>query len=283
MRGAARRSSRIGWLRAAVLGANDGIVSTASLLIGVAAAGAARSRRADRWPCRPRRRRDVHGGRRIRLSQLTGRHASVPTSRGAEELAKIVDAEHRELAAIYVGRGLEPRLAVRSRPAAGDQDALARTRATSSASPRRCVPVRSRRRSLPRPHSRSAPPCRSSTALLAPPAAAMIRGRLAVARFPCGPRRDRRPGRARERREGRAARHVLGRDRDGADGRDRPCLRRRRLSRPGRSRARQSGLAFADDAARRPRADRGRRGALSGRDRAVRRRSASRLRGRPTS
>ncbi|MCA9771862.1 MAG: VIT1/CCC1 transporter family protein, partial [Myxococcales bacterium] len=37
------RTERIGWLRAAVLGANDGIVSTASLIVGVAAAGAARA------------------------------------------------------------------------------------------------------------------------------------------------------------------------------------------------------------------------------------------------
>ena len=66
---------RIGWLRAAVLGANDGIVSTASLIVGVAALV-----RPEQHPdCRrrrARRRRDVDGRRRIRLSQLAVGHGA---------------------------------------------------------------------------------------------------------------------------------------------------------------------------------------------------------------
>ena len=54
---------RIGWLRAAVLGANDGIVSTASLVVGVAAAQASRTRRAGGGSRRAGGRRDVDGRR----------------------------------------------------------------------------------------------------------------------------------------------------------------------------------------------------------------------------
>jgi vacuolar iron transporter family protein len=105
------RSDRIGWLRAAVLGANDGIVSTASLIVGVAAAGAvhqsilvtgtaglvagAMSMAAGEYV-------SVH-------SQADTEHADLSRERG--ELQNDAAAEHRELAAIYVGRGLTPALA----------------------------------------------------------------------------------------------------------------------------------------------------------------------------
>ncbi len=105
------RTGRMGWLRAAVLGANDGIVSTASLVLGVAAAHA--------------------GGQNIlvagvsglmagSMSMAAGEYVSVHSqadSEGAElererhELDAHVDAEHKELATIYVGRGLDPALA----------------------------------------------------------------------------------------------------------------------------------------------------------------------------
>ena len=64
---------RVAWLRAAVLGANDGVISTASLVVGVAAAAAGRGRDPH---CRFRRlggRRDVDGGGGIRLGQLASR------------------------------------------------------------------------------------------------------------------------------------------------------------------------------------------------------------------
>ncbi len=105
------RTSRIGWLRAAVLGANDGIVSTASLIVGVAAAGAS------------------HGSILLTgvaglvagaMSMAAGEYVSVHSQADTEkadltkeraELDTDPTAEHRELAAIYVGRGLEPALA----------------------------------------------------------------------------------------------------------------------------------------------------------------------------
>jgi VIT1/CCC1 family predicted Fe2+/Mn2+ transporter len=105
------RSNRIGWLRAAVLGANDGIVSTASLVVGVAAANAAR--------------RDVliagvAGLVSGALSMAAGEYVSVSSQadteradleREKEELATQPKAEEAELAGIYVRRGLRPELA----------------------------------------------------------------------------------------------------------------------------------------------------------------------------
>ncbi len=102
---------RTGWLRAAVLGANDGIVSTASLVVGVAAANAA------------------HGDVLIAgiaglvagaMSMAAGEYVSVSSQADSEqadlererrELQSDIQAERRELAAIYVKRGLEPVLA----------------------------------------------------------------------------------------------------------------------------------------------------------------------------
>jgi len=105
------RAERIGWLRAAVLGANDGIVSTASLIVGVAAAGAARS--------------DViiagiAGLVAGAMSMAAGEYVSVSSQSDTEEadlakerheLATDDKSERGELAAIYVARGLEPDLA----------------------------------------------------------------------------------------------------------------------------------------------------------------------------
>lgn len=105
------RSERIGWLRAAVLGANDGIVSTASLILGVAAAGAKAS--------------DVlvAGAAGLvagAMSMAAGEYVSVSSQADTEEadlgrerkeLAANDKLERAELAAIYVGRGLAPALA----------------------------------------------------------------------------------------------------------------------------------------------------------------------------
>ena len=65
-------SHRTGWLRAAVLGANDGIVSTAAIIVGVAAADSARGRDPDRGRGRAGRRRRLDGGRRVRVGELAG-------------------------------------------------------------------------------------------------------------------------------------------------------------------------------------------------------------------
>ncbi|NML24373.1 VIT1/CCC1 transporter family protein [Zoogloea dura] len=106
------RTDRIGWLRAAVLGANDGIVSTASLVIGVAAAGVS-----------PREIlvTGVAGLVAGAMSMAAGEYVSVHSQADTEqadlaqetiEIKTSPEAELRELTAIYVGRGLEYPLAV---------------------------------------------------------------------------------------------------------------------------------------------------------------------------
>lgn len=105
------RTHRSGWLRAAVLGANDGIVSTASLVIGVAAANAAYS---DILLA------GVAGLVAGAMSMAAGEYVSVSSQSDIEqadlereriELATDIDAEHRELAMIYEERGLDNELA----------------------------------------------------------------------------------------------------------------------------------------------------------------------------
>jgi VIT1/CCC1 family predicted Fe2+/Mn2+ transporter len=103
--------SRIGWLRAAVLGANDGIVSTASLIVGVAAASAASS---DILVA------GVAGLVAGAMSMAAGEYVSVSSQSDTEqadlareraELASQPHFERGELVQIYVKRGLEPALA----------------------------------------------------------------------------------------------------------------------------------------------------------------------------
>ncbi|QDU26632.1 VIT family protein [Anatilimnocola aggregata] len=105
------RTDRIGWLRAAVLGANDGIVSTASLVVGVASAQAASSEILVAG---------VAGLVAGAMSMAAGEYVSVSSqadteqadlARERQELAADRSAEHRELAAIYVQRGLDEVLA----------------------------------------------------------------------------------------------------------------------------------------------------------------------------
>ena len=109
--GERHRTDRIGWLRAAVLGANDGIVSTSSLVLGVATAHA------------------THGNIVIAgvaglvagaMSMASGEYVSVHSQADTEnadlalersELKADPTGEHNELAAIYEARGLEPALA----------------------------------------------------------------------------------------------------------------------------------------------------------------------------
>jgi vacuolar iron transporter family protein len=105
------RTERIGWLRAAVLGANDGIVSTASLVLGVAAAETSRSNVLVAG---------VAGLVAGAMSMAAGEYVSVSSQADTEradlareqgELAANVPAEREELASIYVERGLTPALA----------------------------------------------------------------------------------------------------------------------------------------------------------------------------
>ncbi len=105
------RTQRVGWLRAAVLGANDGIVSTASLILGVAAAGAGSQGVLVAG---------VAGLVAGAMSMAAGEYVSVSSqadteradlAREREELATFPELEHAELAGIYVKRGLDPVLA----------------------------------------------------------------------------------------------------------------------------------------------------------------------------
>jgi vacuolar iron transporter family protein len=118
-------AGRIGWLRAAVLGANDGIVSTASLIVGVAAANAPRG--------------DVllagiAGLVAGAMSMAAGEYVSVSSQadteradlqRERDELEADRPSELKELAAIYVKRGLEPTLAQQVADQLMAHDALA--------------------------------------------------------------------------------------------------------------------------------------------------------------
>jgi vacuolar iron transporter family protein len=105
------RTHRVGWLRAAVLGANDGIVSTASLIVGVAAAEASRNNVLVAG---------LAGLVAGAMSMAAGEYVSVSSqsdtenadlAREREELATDLEFEHAELAAIYVARGLDAELA----------------------------------------------------------------------------------------------------------------------------------------------------------------------------
>ncbi len=118
------RTGRIGWLRAAVLGANDGIVSTASLVLGVAAA------------------HGTHGNVLVAgvaglvagaMSMAAGEYVSVHSQADTEqaelelertELKADDRSEHKELTAIYVARGLDPSLAMQVADQLMARDAL---------------------------------------------------------------------------------------------------------------------------------------------------------------
>lgn len=105
------RTAHIGWLRAAVLGANDGLISTASLVVGVAASGTGRAAVLVAG---------VAGLVAGSMSMAAGEYVSVSSQADTEnadldrerrELAADPAAEHAELATIYVDRGLPPELA----------------------------------------------------------------------------------------------------------------------------------------------------------------------------
>lgn len=107
----AHKSHRTGWLRAAVLGANDGIISTASLIIGVASAGAS---------LESILLAGVAGLAAGTMSMAAGEYVSVCSQRDTEKadlelesrsLEQHFDSEQEELAKIYEERGLKPELA----------------------------------------------------------------------------------------------------------------------------------------------------------------------------
>jgi VIT1/CCC1 family predicted Fe2+/Mn2+ transporter len=117
-------SHRSNWLRAAVLGANDGILSTSSLIIGVAASGASRSAIVTAG---------IAGLVAGALSMAAGEYVSVSSQRDTEEadmrleereLRSDPEGELRELAQIYERRGLTPQLAAEVARGLSDRDAL---------------------------------------------------------------------------------------------------------------------------------------------------------------
>ncbi len=119
------RTEHIGWLRAAVLGANDGIVSTASLVVGVAAASAEKGNILVAG---------VAGLVAGAMSMAAGEYVSVSSQADTEkadiererkELATDPQFEHGELAAIYVKRGLDESLAQQVAQQLMAHDALA--------------------------------------------------------------------------------------------------------------------------------------------------------------
>lgn len=116
---------RVGWLRAAVLGANDGIISTASLMVGVASAATSSSGVLVTG---------IAGLVAGAMSMAAGEYVSVSSQADTEradlarerrELATNRDAEMKELAAIYVARGLEPSLSMKVAEQLMAKDALA--------------------------------------------------------------------------------------------------------------------------------------------------------------
>ncbi|HPR87053.1 MAG TPA: VIT family protein [bacterium] len=118
------RSERIGWLRAAVLGANDGIVSTASLILGVAAAGGGRAEVAVAG---------IAGLVAGAMSMAAGEYVSVSSQADTEqadlareraELATQWESEREELQRIYVARGLDTDLALQVADQLMTHDAL---------------------------------------------------------------------------------------------------------------------------------------------------------------
>ncbi len=118
------KSHRTGWLRAAVLGVNDGIVSTASLMIGVAASGAKASTVLTAG---------IAGLAAGGLSMAVGEYVSVSSQRDSEHADIAIEtrslktnpkAELAELAAIYQKRGLDPKLAKSVAEQLHDHDAI---------------------------------------------------------------------------------------------------------------------------------------------------------------
>jgi VIT1/CCC1 family predicted Fe2+/Mn2+ transporter len=105
------RTDRIGWLRAAVLGANDGILSTASLVLGVAAAHATHSNVLVAGVAGL-----MAGSMSMAAGEFVSVHSQADTEQAELELERAElkaddKGEHKELAAIYVARGLDPSLA----------------------------------------------------------------------------------------------------------------------------------------------------------------------------
>lgn len=156
------RTEHVGWLRAAVLGANDGILSTASLVLGVAAAHGTRSSVLVAG---------VAGLVAGAMSMAAGEYVSVHSQADTEkadlarervELRADDEGERNELMAIYVGRGLDPSLAKQVANQLMAHDAIGAHAATNSAYLKLSERVRFRLRSRRLLALRLEQPCLSS-------------------------------------------------------------------------------------------------------------------------
>src|SRR5579862_6955807 len=218
------RTSRIGWLRAAVLGANDGIVSTASLVAGVAAANASHSDLVIAAIAAL-----VAGAMSMAAGEYVSVHSQADTERAdlereRRELHADIQGERNELTAIYVRRGLDASLARQVADQLMAHDALgARARrarhfrdgkaASDSGGARVRGELLGRRRAATRRDGALTGRSRDSNRL------------RDVARLSRDSRRHRRACGWRENRDWRLARHVLGCARDGGHRGDRRVVR----------------------------------------------------------
>jgi hypothetical protein len=162
------RSERIAWLRAAVLGSNDGIVSTASLIAGVAAAGTSRSQVIIAG---------IAGLVAGAMSMAAGEYVSVSFQSDTQEadlalerqeLTTDESGERAELTGIYVARGLEPALARQARINWWPTTLSVPTPETNSEFPMFSVRGLCRRLSPRRPRFPWEPLCRSRSRLSFP-------------------------------------------------------------------------------------------------------------------
>ena len=219
------RTDRIGWLRAAVLGANDGIVSTASLVLGVAAAHGTHSSVMVAG---------IAGLVAGAMSMAAGEYVSVRSQADSEQAALSMEraelkaddkAEHQELAAIYVHRGLAPALAKQVAEQLMTHDALG-AHARDELGISETLKARPIQAAFTSAASFAVGAAMPLLAAAIVPASSLILRRLRnFAGVPCDPGWG---GRACGRRSGdnrRRARHVLGRACDGADGRRRGTVR----------------------------------------------------------
>jgi hypothetical protein len=219
------RTKRIGWLRAPVLGANDGIVSTASLVVGVAAANTGRSQILLAG---------MAGLVAGALSMAAGEYVCVSSQGDTEradlglersELSTQRIAEENELAAIYERRGVEPTLARRVALQLMPMTPWARTPAMNLACRTRSLPTSAPGSTCISSNIRlgcsfADPDCYAGTAIR--PGSYRLG---CVVNMACFARRSRGAYRGRVRAYWRYARGVLGRPCDGRHGRRRSAVR----------------------------------------------------------
>jgi len=216
--------SRIGWLRAAVLGANDGIVSTASLIVGVTAASAATSEVLVAG---------VAGLVAGAMSMAAGEYVSVSSQSDTEqadltreraELATQPEFEREELARIYIDRGVTPDLAHQVADQLMAKDALG-AHARDELGISEVTTARPIQAALTSAATFAVGAAMPLAMVLFMPREALVVDVSVASLFVSGPaRRDRRLGWRRECDEGDAARDLLGCASHGADRWDRGAV-----------------------------------------------------------